>query len=402
MRYLLYIILLFNNIYISNIDGFPISVFVNLLIVVYLLIFRKSSTNNIRSSKIISFLMIIFTYSILNGTLSQSIYYPYVIVMNIIFIITITLYLNSYYNHSILLLTLAVFIINNIITAGLIVQSSAVIEFAGKFNDIFNITSRTTYRINGITGGTLKAGIISYYIFFLSVYFVQNKPLKYLLASTSVAFSFFQARTAMLFMGITIIFYLAYSLRTFKKQIKPKNFLSLILLISLIFSVARSSTKYLKTNYSFFEGTIAWQKEALDNGLDTGSVSSLNKTVERELNRALNKSSFLGLFVGNGQTNWKGEDSVKSDNGFVVQFIGFGVLGSIIIWFGYLMLFGILRNRYRSINKQFIFIYLNLFFCHLLLNYKSTSLIGFNYLHPFIISLWVIHFELNKSNKHGV
>ena len=112
--------------------------------------------------------------------------------MNITFLFTIACYLKAYKNKYILETILLVFFVNNIVTIGILSNVTLLVEFSSLFNELFDINTRVNYRINGITGGTLKAGILSFYTIFLSIYLLKTK-LKYVLVVLCLFLSFFQA-----------------------------------------------------------------------------------------------------------------------------------------------------------------------------------------------------------------
>ena len=174
-----------------------------------------------------------------------------------------------------------------------------------------------------------------------------------------------------------------------RRHFEIKNLLGLSIISIILIISLNLSFNYLSQNFEYLQGTIKWQEELFNGELSSGSLKSLNKSTKSELDRLLQESTLPQFFFGNGKTNWDGMGSIKSDSGYLVQFFGFGLVGSIIIWLLYFFIF--IRIYNTNLKKYSILIYLNLFLCHFILNYKSTSLIGFNYLNLFILALVIIN-----------
>jgi hypothetical protein len=394
---LIFISFLINNIYFSNLNGIPISIFINLIILIFLLIIKIKITPSLSYDiNVILLILIVVIFSLINSLFSGSIYYFYVISLNLVFLISLDLFIRFYKKKYLIYLVLIVLLINNLLTLGLLLNISAVATFVNWFNQMFDINTRITYRINGIVGGTLKAGIIS-------LYFIENKLWKYLLATSSILLVVFQARTGVYLIVITLLFYFLYIINERKIKVDIKSTFITLIVITCLLLFGFKSIGYLSQNYKYFEGMLTWQSEGLFSGVKSHSIESLNQTSLNELTSKYANSSILEILLGNGETNWAGPESIHADNGFVVQLIGFGLIGSVIIWSFYIILFKTISKKVVKYNKNYIIIYLNLFICHILLNYKSTSLLGYNYFNLFFIILFSINIYLldNEENKFG-
>jgi hypothetical protein len=383
-NYIISIIFLIGNIYCSDVNNIPVSIIINLFIILLFILNGNKIDINIKMGILVLLLLI---SAGITSHINSNIYYLYIITRNATFIATLIFIYQNIDFKIFSKLALLAFLLNNIISLGILLNIQPIISFSEYYTNLFNISMRFDYRLSGIISGTLMASLLSCYAFIYTLYYIKSNLVKIPLSISLMLFMFIQSRSAIVLAIFSWLLYIFNNMLYKESKHNIRNLFVSIILVGSCVLLIYNNVSYFNNYIPYLSSTIEWQKTGLTELNNSSSMMGLMSANSLELNKHLNNSNILGIFFGNGMGNWKGANSIETDTGFVVQFIGLGIIGCTILLIIYLT---ILKNILKSFMSIRFILLITIFIIQIYMNYKSTSFIGYNYFNIFFIFYTIV------------
>lgn len=259
--YMLLLIYLLNNFYFPRIGGFPTDLVFNLFLTMYFILFK----NPINIKRNFFYLIIVYmSYIAINMMVTYKIYYFYQFIRNCSFIYLTYLIYSSIPFRTVFKSIYSILWINNIVILLQILNVRFVKNIVNEISPFLGIVTRMDYRANGIVDGSLKAGLITVFLFLYTLFFINNKYFKVCLGVLLFAFAILQARTATILLMIILFVYL---FMTYKNNFKnlQKKIINNSLATILIVSISSLLASFLRNNLPYFQNTLNWQTKEIFN-----------------------------------------------------------------------------------------------------------------------------------------